>query len=288
MIEIGCCAFNFKGLRNDESLRLIRGMGFKYADVEVVSSKAQINQLQAAAEPDRVGSELRELAAALELVLAEFFVVDVEIDGTSVTPNHPDAAVRSRAVEQFRRLCRCAEISGCRSVMVVPGSPREGAEFEAEWATSVVTLRQMVAIARDHGLRLNVEPHSGSIATTPELAARLPREVEGLTYVLDYAHFTHQDFPQEEVYPLHEFTSHMHAKPCGLGLGKISVHLMTLDFKAIIEHLVARDWDGIISCECIWPVETPDMTRHPAIQNALMAHKLGLILAEVVGDPSDA
>ena len=284
MIEFGCCALNFIGLNNEESLRLIRGMGFKYADVEVVSSKAKISQLGAAADPQKVGTAIRELAASLELILAEFFVVDVEIDGQPVKPNHPDAAVRSRAVEQFRRLCRCAEVSGCRSVMVVPGSPRKDADFEREWETSVSTLRQMVGVARDHGLLLNVEPHSGSIATTPELAARLPREVEGLTYVLDYAHFITQDFTQAEVYPLHEFTRHMHAKPCGLGLGKIPVHLMTLDFKAILEQLVARNWDGIISCECIWPVDAPDITRHPAIQNALMAHKLELLLVEVTSE----
>ena len=105
---------------------MARGMGFKYADIGAPSSVAQINQLEAAAEPERIGAELRELAASLELTLAEFFVMAVEIDGQPVAPNHPDATVRARAVEQFRRLCRCAEVTGCRSVMVVPGSPREG------------------------------------------------------------------------------------------------------------------------------------------------------------------
>ena len=284
MIKIGCCAFNFIGMGNEESLRLVRGMGFEYADIEAISSQAQINQLEAAAEPERVGAEVRDLAASLELVLAEFFVIDVEIDGEHVAPNHPDAALRARALEQFRRLCRCAEVTGCRSVMVVPGSPREGAEFEAEWDTSVATLRQMVPIARDHGLRLNVEPHSGSIATTPELAARLPREVEGLTYVLDYAHFLNQGFPQEEVYPLHEFATHMHAKPSSGDL----VHEMSLDFRPIIEQLQARNWDGVISCECMARVaQAADLVHHPAIQNALMAHKLELLLAEVTSSDSD-
>ena len=286
MIEIGCCAFNFIGMGNEESLRLVRGMGFRYSDIEAISSDAQINQLEAAAEPERMGSEIRDLAARLELVLAEFFIVDVEIDGEHVAPNHPNAALRARALEQFRRLCRCAEVTGCRSVMLVPGSPREGTEFDAEWDTSVATLREMVPIARDHGLRLNVEPHSGSIATTPELAARLPREVAGLTYVLDYAHFINQGFDQAEVYPLHEFTTHMHAKPCGVG--KRLVHDMDLDFRPIIEHLVARDWDGIISCECMARVkEVRDLTHHPAIQNALMAYKLETVLADVTGGDAD-
>ena len=287
MIEIGCCTFNFIGMGNEEGMRLVKNMGFKYTDIEATSSKAQINQLEAAAEPERVGAELRDLAASLELTLAEFFIVDLEIDDERVAPNHPDAGLRTQALEQLRRLCRCAEVAGCRSVMLVPGSPPEGAEFEAEWDGSVATLRQMVPIARDHGLRLNVEPHSGSIATSPELAARLPREVEGLTYVLDYAHFINQGFPQEEVYPLHEFTSHMHAKPAGVG--RRLVHNMALDLRAIVEQLTARDWNGIISCECMARVaDVPDLVHHPAIQNALMAHNLELILAEVTGEESNA
>ena len=50
----------------------------------------------------------------------------------------------------------------------------------------------MITVAIDQELRLHVEPHSVSIATTSKLARRLVREVEGLNCVLDYAYFVVQ------------------------------------------------------------------------------------------------
>ena len=49
-----------------------------------------------------------------------------------------------------------------------------------------------LTVAIDQELRLHVEPHSVSIATTSKLARRLVREVEGLNCVLDYAYFVVQ------------------------------------------------------------------------------------------------
>ena len=283
MIEFGCCSLNFEGMDLKSTLRLIAGLGFKYADVEVCGSTAQVNQLEAAAEPERVGETLRSLGEEIGLQLAEFFVIELEIDGQMVTPVHRDDGLIRRSLEQFRHLCLCAQVSGCRSIMTVPGSPADGGAVEAVWDRGVSTLRQMAAIAGNHGLRFHVEPHSGSIGTTPELALRLGREVDGLSFVLDYAHFIGQGIPQEEVTPLLDFTGHMHAKPCGLGQGKILVHEMTIDFKAILAELLRRDWDGIISMECIRPAEAANISRTPGVQNALMAHRLELMLAELTG-----
>lgn len=287
MIQFGCCTFNFVGMELEPSLRLIRGMGFTRADIEVVSSRAQVNQLEAAAEPEKVGERLRNLAHDIGIELVEFFVVAPEIDGIEAPPNDPDDRVLHRALKQFANLCQCARISGCRSIMVVPGSPREGGEFEREWERSTASLRQMEIMATDCGLQLHVEPHSGSIATTPALALQLVHEVDGLSYVLDYAHFIGQGIPQEKVTPLLDHTGHMHGKPCGLGLGKCQVHEMTIDFKAILAELVARNWDGTISMECIWPVESANLTCHPAFQNALLAHKMEMWLTEITEQSED-
>ena len=78
----------------------------------------------------------------------------------------------------------------------------------------------MITVAIDQELRLHVEPHSVSIATTSKLARRLVREMEGLNCVLDYAYFVVQGVSQEEVAPLHE---------------------MTIDFRIILSELVARN-----------------------------------------------
>ena len=283
MIKFACCSFNFIGLDLAQSLRTIRGMGIRHADIGVMGTDAQVNQEQATARPEAVGTQLNEMAQEIEINLNEFFVVEVFVDGKPVRPNHPDAPLRRQALEAFARLCRCARMAGCASIMGVPGSPGEGLEDEKGWALAVDMLAQMVRIARDEGLVFHIEPHSGSIAQTPDLALRLAQEVEGLRFTLDYAHFLGLNIPQQAVQPLQAYADVLHGKPCTQGVGKTLVHEMSIDFKAIVAELLERQWQGVISMECIWPVDTPVLTRHPTIQNAMMAHVFERALAELEG-----
>jgi sugar phosphate isomerase/epimerase len=283
MIKFGCCSFNFIGLDLEESLRLISGMGFRYADIGVMDADSHVNQLQAASQPQVVGTQLRELAQKLEINLNEFFAVEVFIDGQAIRPNHPDPQLRQRALDAFARLCQCAAVAGCASVMGVPGSPEEGLEDQHGWALAVEMLTKMVQIAQDEGLAFHIEPHTGSIVQTPELALRLAQQVDGLKFTLDYAHFLSLDIPQEAVKPLQAYAGVLHGKPCTQGIGKTLVHEMGIDFKTILAELLELNWDGIISMECIWPVDTPVLTRHPAFQNAMLAHFFERALAQLEG-----
>jgi sugar phosphate isomerase/epimerase len=283
MIKFACCSFNFIGLDLEQSLRTIRGMGIHHADIGVMGADAHVNQLQAAAQPEAVGTKLNEMAQQIEINLNEFFVVEVFVDGQPIRPNHPNAPLRQLALDAFARLCRCAKVAGCTSVMGVPGSPEEGLEDDRGWALAVDMLSQMVRIARDEGLVFHIEPHSGSIAQTPDSALRLAQEVEGLRFTLDYAHFLSLDIPQEAVQPLQAYAGVLHGKPCTQGVGKTLVHEMGIDFKTIVAELLERQWEGVISMECIWPVDTPVLTRHPTIQNALMAHVFERAIADLQG-----
>ena len=67
MIKFGCCSFNFVGLDLEQSLRTIRGMGIHYADIGVMGADAQVDQLQAAAQPEAVGAKLNEVAQEIEI-----------------------------------------------------------------------------------------------------------------------------------------------------------------------------------------------------------------------------
>tara|TARA_Y100000588_G_C14182738_1_gene894398 strand:+ start:741 stop:1586 length:846 start_codon:yes stop_codon:yes gene_type:complete len=281
MIKLGCCSFNFIGLNLEQSLRSIRGMGIHHADIGVMGADAHINQLQAAAQPQEVGGQLKDLAREIEINLNEFFVVEVFIDDQPIRPNHPDPSLRRRALDAFARLCQCAHTAGCTSVMGVPGSPEKDLEDEKGWALAVDMLSQMVHIAHNEGLVFHIEPHSGSIAQTPNSSLRLAQEVEGLRFTLDYAHFLGQDIPQEAVTPLQAYAGVLHGKPCTQGVGKTLVHEMGINFKTIVAELLERQWEGVISMECIWPVDTPVLTRHPTVQNAMMAHVFERALAEL-------
>lgn len=293
MTQLGCCAFNFGWLSLDEALRLVRDLGFTHVDI----GGNQVGQERAATAPAEVGSELKKAARRYDLVPEELFVCNVIVDGTPVAPNHPDPELRAAALERFRGLCACAAEAGFRSIMGVPGTPQPDLGDRAAWTTAVASLTKMVEIAEAYGIRLHVEPHSGSIAGTPEAALRLARDVPGLKYTLDYAHFLGQRIPQEEVTPLHAYTGHMHAKPARPGYPKCLAHRNTIDFAAILSDLDRRDWGGVISLECIGRMDealgrpvfqeisvedgavppTPGLVHHPVAQTMALAYTLASI-----------
>jgi sugar phosphate isomerase/epimerase len=280
MIELGCCAFNFQGLSLGEALQLVRHLGFRSVDVGASGPDAQVNQEAAAARPARVGGELRTLIKRRGLAPIELFCCAVYVDGQPVQANHPDAQVRERMLARFRGLCQCAAEAGFQSLMGVPGRPQETHTRQETWDTAAETLSKMVATAGMYGLAFNVEPSSSSILHTPQAAERMAQEVPGLGYTLDYAHFYGQSIPQQEVVPLHAYTRHMHAKPARPGVAKCLAHEGEIEFRSILQDLRERDWSGTISMECIYDVNAPSLTAHPAFQSVLLAHQIERILEE--------
>ena len=296
-IRLGCCAFNFNAWPLDGALRLVRDLGLGHADV----SAGQLGGQGAVADdPHAAARRVREAAERAGVALCEFFVCGVEVDERGVEPSHPDAATRARMLERFHILCRAARLAGFESIMGIPGKQHEGVEPARCWDTAVATLAQMVRIARDEGVRLNVEPGMGSLAGNPSDALRLARAVPGLTYSLDYAHYIGQGIAVSEILPVHEFAAHIHVKQARPGLIKALCHHGTIDFAPIVADLLQRGWDGVMTMECIgytcddpaigWPAYrevTPEwqslppdrgLVSHPVYQTVLHAQAIDGIL----------
>ncbi len=112
-------------------MQRVKQLGFRYADIGATGLTSQVNQLQAAREPARVGAELRALAKSHHIELVELFACSMWIEGAAIDTNHPDAAVRKQILAQFRKLCQCAPEAGFHSVMGVPGRPQSKLSAEA-------------------------------------------------------------------------------------------------------------------------------------------------------------
>jgi sugar phosphate isomerase/epimerase len=97
-----------------------------------------------------------------------------------------------------------------------------------------------------------VEPHIGSIIDTPEKALKLVQSVPGLTYTLDYTHFTKLGIPDCEVEPLIAHASHFHARGARNGALQTVLSENTIDYKRIIEEMKRTDYSGFIGIEFIW------------------------------------
>jgi sugar phosphate isomerase/epimerase len=279
VIRIGCCSFVFGGLGLEESLRLCRMIGFRHVDVSAadIGPKAHVDQQEAAAHPEQQAQRVRDLADKYELELEEVFLCPVFVDGKRLEVSHPDAGVRKVLLENFRRLCAFTASAGFKSIMAVPGMPQDGISDEQAWANACETLREMVTITTDHGIRLSAEPHSGSLIHQPAEALRMVEDVPGLTYTLDYAHFIPKGIPQEDAYPLHAHTGHLHARQANPEAGGCAMERGAIDFAGIVRDLKEKEWDGVIAMEFFGGVKDKEWEEHAVIQNVSLANQLRVL-----------
>jgi len=279
MVELGCCAFIFGRRSVEDGLRLVADLGFRRADVSAadIGEKAQVDQQEAAADPARLGRQAREAAARRELRLDELFVCPVFVDGRRVEVNDPDRESRRRVLESFTGLCDYAAEAGFESIMGVPGVPQEALGPGEAWDLSVEMLGEMVRIASGRGVRLNVEPHVGSIVQEPEKALKLVRDVPGLAYTLDHSHFISLGYTEEDIMPLHGFSRHMHARQARKGSGGCVVAQGAIDFGVVVRDLIAREWEGAMAMEYFAGREEV-LHESGAFQNLALAYQLDRII----------
>ena len=270
MIELGCCAFSF-GVELEDSLRLARYLDFRFVDISASGATAQVDPESAAEAPERVGAEMRQMAAKYEVELVELFATTILVDGQAVQVTEPDHGLRDKLVRNFGQLCRFAVAAGFESVMGVPGRHQESLGDSGTWDVAAETLSRMTQVAGGMGIALNVEPSSSSILSTPAAALRMARDVPGLAYTLDYAHYVGQGIPLDEIMPLHASTRHIHAKAARPGLLKSFAHHNAIDFCAVIADLGARGWDGVMSLECIGRPSGDPAITHPLYQEVSQA-----------------
>lgn len=251
MIRLGCCAYNFSGRTLDDALRLLKDLGFSCADVGASDTWTQVGQEAAAANPAGVGAGVRATARKYDLTLAEVAITYIMVDGHSMQTNDPDPQIRQLMLRQYRGICQFAAEAGIESIMGVPGIQQAALDDEGSWDVTAAMFSSMVAIAKEYGVLCNVEPAIGSLLQTPQAAVRMGRQIPGLGYSLDYAHFVAQGIPQRDLAPVHEFTRHMHGKQARVGYRKCLFHEGEINYTAIVGELRQRNWDGVISMECI-------------------------------------
>jgi len=245
-MKIGACSFAFGPKTLRESGQIIKDFGFDFMDLGVCLGNTQIHPVQAAERPEQTALMAIEVLEQLELRPDECFVLDF---GEPI--NHPEESMRKETRRLFPGLVKFASKVGCRSIMLLPGivHPDLGKDFSFQ--LSMTELRELVKIADDGGILVNIEPCEPSVAEDPEDAMILCQEVPGLGFTLDYSHFIDPGYDQSEVEPLHQFTRHLHARQAMPGKRVERVEQGTIDFARIISLLRQQGFEGNIVVEYV-------------------------------------
>ena len=258
MIRVAGATFAFGDISLEESVGILKSLGFDLADVGAAgwsTFTAYVPQ-QVVKNIDDADGEAARIKKIMDdggMGMSELFVCDF-----GVAINHPDQKERERSRGLFAKMAKIGGLAGFESIMMLPGNLHEdlGQTPEEAFQTSVEEYRWMVAEAEKNGLLLNFEPCIMSIAVEPENAIRLVEAVPGLRFTLDYAHQVQIGLGQEEIEVMHPYARHIHAKQSAQGHFEARPDEGVLDFGRMMRKLKADNYDGVVTIEF---VSAPDV-----------------------------
>jgi sugar phosphate isomerase/epimerase len=239
-------------------LDLIAAIGLEGVSLAFIGGVSAEPPNLIAADPE---GNADRIAAALDdrgLAPADVFLIPDGglIDGTV---NHLDPRQDAASRELFARFLRFASRIGSTGITILPGVVFGGESRDEAIARSASRLRDRLEMARDHGLRLSVEPHivtldpyRGSVIDTPARVAQLLEAAPGLELTLDYGHFNVQGIADREVEPLIGHARHFHMRGGAPGLVQTRFEDNVTDFGRVLDVMAETGYDGWVEIEYVY------------------------------------
>ncbi len=247
-IPLSCADFTFPLLNHTGVCRLISMLGLEGVDIGFFTERSHIRPEDVRGREATAGAEIKSRLSDLGLKASDvFFQPGTNLSQRAV--NHPDKCERDEGWEMFRRAVDFAVACGSRHVGGLPGM---GFDRDDDLRIAAEESRRRATLAAEAGLTYGVEPHLGSIISTPAKTLEFLKLAPGVKLILDYAHFIHAGFSNEEIHPLLPHASHFHARGGAKGRLQTSVAENVIDFPGIHRRLTALDYTGWICLEYVW------------------------------------
>jgi sugar phosphate isomerase/epimerase len=259
-LRLSCADSTFPRLSHDVALAVIKDLGIGAVDVCSFAGYRHTPPETVLADPTRSAAEVARRLDRHALVVADVFAILSESFEQRAV-NHPDAAVRAGVLDDFGQFVAFAGRLGAPGLTILPGTTFEGVPEHESLRLAATELARRVQLAGEAGLRLAIEPHYGSIASTPASALELLDRVPGLGLALDYSHFVYQGLAPAEVDPLLVHTRHLHVRQAAPGTMQARAHEGTIDFARIRDMLLAMGYDGYFALEYQWEDGWLDLSR---------------------------
>lgn len=239
-MEFACHTWTFNDLTLREALGTIARLGFRCVDI---GSGPNLNAPKAAARPRQIAQEIKEDLNIYNLKLSDLYLMLPRI-------SMPDAERRDKDVELFKALIPFAAELKTPGITVSPGLAQPP-EDEAAFDRTASTLRDMLKAAQEAQLRLSIEPHMDSIASTPEAALKLINAVPGLEITLDWADLTCLNTPYDSILSLLPHTRHVQLRQAARAKLQTTFERGSIDISRVLRDLHAANYDGTICTEVL-------------------------------------
>ena len=243
--------FTFPLLPHDRVLDLLAMLEFDGVDIGLFEGRSHLWPSKEFESPVKSGKLLGKKLADRGLKCADVFL-QMNPSFIPYAINQPDAARRRRACDWFLQTLDYANAAGAKHVTTLPGVFFPDESKRDSWARSCDELAWRVAQAKSQCLTFSVEAHVGSLAPKPAAAAKLVRDVPGLTLTLDYTHFTRSGIPDSVCEPLVQHATHFHARGARRGRLQTSFPQNTIDYARVLRAMRRTGYRGYIGVELVW------------------------------------
>lgn len=267
-LPLACGDHTFPLLEHEHAIALVAMLGVEGFDLALMGNRSHVRPEHVRDDLPGWAARLRARVDAAGLRLADVFVIPWT-DFETLAPNSPDREARADARALFTDMLELAARMEAPGLTIVPGIDWPGERHEDSLARAAEELAWRAERAAALGLRFSVEPHIGSVCATPEAVLELVGQAPGLELTLDYTHFFAQGVPQERIDPLTAHARHVHARGARPGRGQCGLRENELDYRAIVERLLAEDYDGYVALEYVW-IEWERMNECDNVSESIM------------------
>lgn len=250
-LKLSCADFSLPLLSHDFALKVIALLGCRGVDLGLFAGRSHLRPEKELSHPGKNGATLYRRLEREGLVAADIFL-QLHESFVDFALNHPEAARRKFARQQFLRTLDYAAAAGSKHVTILPGVVFKSESREKSLARAAEELSWRVEQAAAMKLTAAIEPHLGSIADTPRCALQLASLVPGLGFTLDYAHFTRAGIPDSRIEPLASRATHFHARSARKGRLQCSLKENTINFTGALKALNRHHFNGWIALEFVW------------------------------------
>lgn len=224
-MDFACHTWAFHDLTLTESLGTIARLGFRYADIGTGPS---LNVSRASAHPRRAAADVRDDLLIYDLKLSDLYLMLPRISLDE------DDERRAKDIELFKTLMPFAAELRPQGITVSPGVIQTD---EDAYTRTVEALNQMMEAAKAVDLSLSIEPHLDSMASTPEAALQLIRDVPGLQITLDWAQMICQNVAHDEILRLLPYTRHVQMRQAARNQLQTTLEKGKIDLTRVLRDL---------------------------------------------------
>ncbi|MFA3920655.1 sugar phosphate isomerase/epimerase family protein [Ruegeria hyattellae] len=240
-MKLSVASWSFPHLTLPEAAAVATAIGFGAIDLGYFFAPS-LDKGRLLNKPEKYGTEL---AASLPLPIANLF----HLFGEDLMDRNLAGSANPQNLNDLKSAVAFAKAAGVPSVFILPGMINPGQSRGEATKASVEALKPMVAAGAKAGVKVLIEPHTGSILNSPTRTRELVEAVPGLKIVLDPSHFVAMGFRQEEIDPLADITGHVHLRQARPGLIQTKMEEGVVDFPGFFGALSEAGYDGWLTSE---------------------------------------